>query len=135
MCTTCTDTSITWPPPTACGERATAGHWLRVLRGVFLRGMLHLRVGRLAAHCKGFTGRPFNWGHSRSSTNSAPQPKRPKECPCLPCRRKRGFEEWGPDGDRPFVLSRAFFAGTQRIGAIWTGDNEGAPALLHEGGI
>ena len=24
---------------------------------------------------------------------------------------------------RPFVLSRAFFAGTQRIGAIWTGDN------------
>ncbi|PSC68247.1 putative glucan 1,3-alpha-glucosidase [Micractinium conductrix] len=38
--------------------------------------------------------------------------------------RKRGFEEWGPDGDRPFVLSRAFYAGTQRIGAIWTGDNE-----------
>jgi alpha 1,3-glucosidase len=38
--------------------------------------------------------------------------------------RKRGYEEWGPDGDRPFVLSRAFFAGTQRIGAIWTGDNE-----------
>lgn len=38
--------------------------------------------------------------------------------------RKRGFEEWGADGDRPFVLSRAFFAGTQRIGAIWTGDNE-----------
>ncbi|EGG19928.1 alpha-glucosidase II [Cavenderia fasciculata] len=27
--------------------------------------------------------------------------------------------------DRPFVLSRAFFAGTQRIGAIWTGDNAG----------
>ena len=27
------------------------------------------------------------------------------------------------DGDRPFVLSRAFFAGTQRIGPIWTGDN------------
>lgn len=25
---------------------------------------------------------------------------------------------------RPFVLSRAFFAGTQRYGAIWTGDNE-----------
>ena len=33
----------------------------------------------------------------------------------------------GPDGQpanlRPFVLSRAFFAGTQRWGAIWTGDN------------
>jgi alpha 1,3-glucosidase len=27
------------------------------------------------------------------------------------------------DGDRPFVLSRAFFAGSQRIGAMWTGDN------------
>jgi len=25
--------------------------------------------------------------------------------------------------DRPFVLSRAFFAGTQKVGAIWTGDN------------
>lgn len=25
--------------------------------------------------------------------------------------------------DRPFVLSRGFFAGTQRYGAIWTGDN------------
>ncbi|XP_051127208.1 probable glucan 1,3-alpha-glucosidase [Andrographis paniculata] len=25
--------------------------------------------------------------------------------------------------DRPFVLSRAFFPGSQRIGAVWTGDN------------
>jgi len=37
--------------------------------------------------------------------------------------RRRGMTEHAPDGDRPFVLSRAFFAGTQRIGAIWTGDN------------
>lgn len=26
--------------------------------------------------------------------------------------------------ERPFILSRAFFAGTQRYGAIWTGDNK-----------
>ena len=38
--------------------------------------------------------------------------------------RRRGHQSWGADGDRPFVLSRAFYAGSQRIGAIWTGDNE-----------
>jgi len=35
----------------------------------------------------------------------------------------RGREVFGEDGDRPFVLSRAFFAGSQRVGPIWTGDN------------
>ena len=35
----------------------------------------------------------------------------------------RGAKAYGKDGDRPFVLSRAFFAGSQRHGAIWTGDN------------
>ena len=30
---------------------------------------------------------------------------------------------YGSDGDRPFVLSRAFFAGSQTVGPIWTGDN------------
>jgi mannosyl-oligosaccharide alpha-1,3-glucosidase len=34
-------------------------------------------------------------------------------------RRSEGHSE------RPFVLSRAFFAGSQRFGAIWTGDNAG----------
>jgi alpha 1,3-glucosidase len=28
------------------------------------------------------------------------------------------------NNERPFVLSRAFFAGTQRVGPIWTGDNK-----------
>lgn len=35
----------------------------------------------------------------------------------------RGRAVAGADGDRPFVLSRAFFSGTQRVGPIWTGDN------------
>lgn len=35
----------------------------------------------------------------------------------------RGQREFGADGDRPFVLSRAFFSGTQSVGPIWTGDN------------
>eukprot|EP01097_Dermamoeba_algensis_P006043 TRINITY_DN3807_c0_g1_i1.p1 TRINITY_DN3807_c0_g1~~TRINITY_DN3807_c0_g1_i1.p1 ORF type:complete len:904 (-),score=280.94 TRINITY_DN3807_c0_g1_i1:119-2830(-) len=30
------------------------------------------------------------------------------------------------ENDRPFVLSRAFFAGSQKHGAIWTGDNYAA---------
>lgn len=34
-----------------------------------------------------------------------------------------GLVERGGGHDRPFVLSRAFFAGTQKIGAVWTGDN------------
>lgn len=37
--------------------------------------------------------------------------------------RRRGLEKDARYGDRPFVLSRAFFAGTQRVGPIWTGDN------------
>ncbi|KAJ8563163.1 hypothetical protein K7X08_031615 [Anisodus acutangulus] len=34
-----------------------------------------------------------------------------------------GLLKRGDGKDRPFVLARAFFAGSQRYGAIWTGDN------------
>ncbi|XP_050236939.1 probable glucan 1,3-alpha-glucosidase [Mercurialis annua] len=34
-----------------------------------------------------------------------------------------GLLKRGDGNDRPFVLSRAFFAGSQRHGAVWTGDN------------
>ena len=34
------------------------------------------------------------------------------------------------DGDRPFVLTRSFFAGSQRWGPMWTGDNEATWASL-----
>ncbi|KDD74332.1 glycosyl hydrolase, partial [Helicosporidium sp. ATCC 50920] len=37
--------------------------------------------------------------------------------------QRRGRSVHPAHGDRPFVLSRAFFAGTQRLGPIWTGDN------------
>ncbi|GJS41904.1 hybrid signal transduction histidine kinase M [Tanacetum coccineum] len=34
-----------------------------------------------------------------------------------------GLLKRGGGNDRPFVLSRAFFPGTQRYGIVWTGDN------------
>lgn len=46
-----------------------------------------------------------------------------------------------PTSKRPFVLTRAFFAGSQRLGAMWTGDNQASwehlaasvPMLLAQG--
>lgn len=34
-----------------------------------------------------------------------------------------GLLKRGDGKDRPFVLSRAFFSGTQKVGPVWTGDN------------
>ena len=43
---------------------------------------------------------------------------------------ERGRDSYGSDGDRPFILTRSAFAGTQRLGALWTGDNKAEwPAL------
>ena len=36
-----------------------------------------------------------------------------------------GLVERGDKRLRPFVLTRSFYAGTQRFGAMWTGDNLG----------
>ena len=30
---------------------------------------------------------------------------------------------WSNYKERPFVLSRSFYAGSHRYGAVWTGDN------------
>ena len=37
--------------------------------------------------------------------------------------RERGASLYPGEGDRPFVLTRAFYAGSQRWGPMWTGDN------------
>lgn len=36
---------------------------------------------------------------------------------------RRGEALRGPDGVRPLVLTRAAFAGSQRLGPLWTGDS------------
>ena len=55
--------------------------------------------------------------------------------------QERGASLYPGEGDRPFVLTRAFYAGSQRWGPMWTGDNTAswdslrvtAPMLLASG--
>lgn len=126
MCTTSTATSTTWPPPTACGECRFRSPHCSCLLELHCNCLLEEPVVREQLLLAELASR---WGVADTCTLYSP-PTHAWARPSPSRRSKRGFEEWGADGDRPFVLSRAFFAGTQRIGAIWTGDNEGGRRLL-----
>ncbi|KAL0955609.1 hypothetical protein HGRIS_001845 [Hohenbuehelia grisea] len=45
----------------------------------------------------------------------------------------QGLLERSNPSKRPFVLTRSFFAGSQRFGAMWTGDNMGSWELMDVG--
>lgn len=70
---------------------------------------------------RGGTGVKFSCLCHPSHTHAVSLPSLPLLL-FLPLQKRRAV-----DGNtRPFVLSRAFFAGSQRFGAIWTGDNMAA---------
>ena len=90
---------------------------------------------------KGSTANLYTWNDmNEPSVFNGPEVTMPKDCKSLAGVEHRDWHNLygmffhrataegltlrgAATGERPFVLSRAFYAGSQRWGAIWTGDN------------